>query len=72
MGTALVEGAIRSGAVAAADVTGVDPYQGAREGDAGGQGDDGSGGIEGGVKGHFLRIAKMIEVASHKLVKADV
>lgn len=31
MGTALVEGAIRSGAVAAADVTGVDPYQGARD-----------------------------------------
>jgi pyrroline-5-carboxylate reductase len=31
MGTALVEGAIRSGAVAAADVTGVDPVQGARE-----------------------------------------
>lgn len=32
MGTALVEGAIRSGAIAAADVTGVDPYPGAREG----------------------------------------
>lgn len=31
MGTALVEGAIRSGAVAAAHVTGVDPVQGARE-----------------------------------------
>jgi pyrroline-5-carboxylate reductase len=31
MGTALVEGAIRSGAVAAADVTGVDPMQGARD-----------------------------------------
>ena len=31
MGTALVEGAIRSGAVAAADVTGVDPVQGARD-----------------------------------------
>jgi pyrroline-5-carboxylate reductase len=31
MGTALVEGAIRSGAVAAADVIGVDPVQGARE-----------------------------------------
>ncbi len=31
MGTALVEGAIRSGVVAAADVVGVDPYQGARE-----------------------------------------
>lgn len=31
MGTALVEGAIRSGAVAAADVTGVDHHQGARE-----------------------------------------
>lgn len=31
MGTALVEGAIRSGAVAAADVTGVDPYQPARD-----------------------------------------
>jgi pyrroline-5-carboxylate reductase len=31
MGTALVEGAIRSGAVAAADVIGVDPYQGARD-----------------------------------------
>ena len=31
MGTALVEGAIRSGAVAAADVIGVDPYPGARE-----------------------------------------
>lgn len=31
MGTALVEGAIRSGAVAAKDVTGVDPYQTARD-----------------------------------------
>lgn len=31
MGTALVEGAIRSGAVAAAQVKGVDPYPGARE-----------------------------------------
>ena len=31
MGTALVEGAIRSGAVSAADVTGVDPWQGARD-----------------------------------------
>lgn len=31
MGTALVEGAIRSGAVAAADVTGIDPVQGARD-----------------------------------------
>jgi pyrroline-5-carboxylate reductase len=31
MGTALVEGAIRSGAVAAADVTGADPWQGARD-----------------------------------------
>jgi len=31
MGTALVEGAIRSGAVAAVDVTGVDPYQSARD-----------------------------------------
>jgi pyrroline-5-carboxylate reductase len=31
MGTALVEGAIRSGAVAAADVVGVDPIQGARD-----------------------------------------
>lgn len=31
MGTALVEGMIRSGAVDAADVTGVDPYQGARD-----------------------------------------
>ena len=31
MGTALVEGAIRSGAVAAANVTGVDPYPAARE-----------------------------------------
>ena len=31
MGTALVEGAIRSGAVAAADVSGVDPLQGARD-----------------------------------------
>ena len=31
MGTALVGGAIRSGAVAAADVTGVDPYPAARE-----------------------------------------
>jgi pyrroline-5-carboxylate reductase len=31
MGTALVEGAIRSGAVAAGDVTGVDSYQAARE-----------------------------------------
>ena len=31
MGTALVEGAIRSGAVAAADVTGVDPYPQARD-----------------------------------------
>ena len=31
MGTALVEGAIRSGVVAAADVAGVDPWQGARE-----------------------------------------
>lgn len=31
MGTALVEGAIRSGAVAAGDVIGVDPYQGARD-----------------------------------------
>ena len=31
MGTALVEGAIRSGAVAAADVTGVDPWQAARD-----------------------------------------
>jgi pyrroline-5-carboxylate reductase len=31
MGTALVEGAIRSGAVAAVDVMGVDPVQGARE-----------------------------------------
>jgi len=31
MGTALVEGAIRSGAVAAADVCGVDPVQGARD-----------------------------------------
>jgi pyrroline-5-carboxylate reductase len=32
MGTALVEGAIRSGAVAAAEVIGVDPYHGARDG----------------------------------------
>lgn len=31
MGTALVEGAVRSGAVAAADVTGVDPLQAARD-----------------------------------------
>ena len=31
MGTALVEGAIRSGAVSAANVTGVDPWQGARD-----------------------------------------
>ncbi len=31
MGTALVEGAVRSGAVAAADVTGVDPVQAARD-----------------------------------------
>ncbi len=31
MGTALVEGAIRSGAVAAETVIGVDPYQGARD-----------------------------------------
>jgi len=31
MGTALVEGAIRSGAVAAGNVVGVDPYQGARD-----------------------------------------
>lgn len=31
MGTALVEGAIRSGAVLAANVTGVDPYQTARD-----------------------------------------
>ncbi len=31
MGTALVGGAIRSGAVAAANVIGVDPYQGARD-----------------------------------------
>ena len=31
MGTALVQGAIASGAVDAADVTGVDPYQAARD-----------------------------------------
>lgn len=31
MGTALVEGAIRAGVVAAAEVTGVDPWQGARD-----------------------------------------
>ncbi|MEN9974152.1 MAG: pyrroline-5-carboxylate reductase [Verrucomicrobiota bacterium] len=31
MGTALIEGAIRSGVVAAADVIGVDPWQGARD-----------------------------------------
>lgn len=31
MGTALVEGAIRSGAVVGANVVGVDPYQGARD-----------------------------------------
>lgn len=31
MGTALIEGAIRSGVVAAAEVTGVDPWQGARD-----------------------------------------
>lgn len=31
MGTALMEGAIRSGVVAVADVTGVDPWQGARD-----------------------------------------
>lgn len=30
MGTALVEGAVKAGAVAAADVTGVDPYESAR------------------------------------------
>jgi pyrroline-5-carboxylate reductase len=38
MGTALVEGAIRSGAVAAADVIGVDPYQPARDHFAGATG----------------------------------
>ena len=31
MGTALVEGAVRAGAIMAADIRGVDPYQGARE-----------------------------------------